>query len=241
MSHYPAVTLLYFDVRGRGQFIRHLLTHRGVPFHDERVVLPGGDRTVWLELRKNRARTGAFQKLPTLQWGDTLVGETLVILDFLHEKLGDAALLGHERSLQHRMLASSAFLDLLTPCISLIWSDVFNPGVDLGKSAQTIRGRMQMHLATMEQTLAEWQWMEQMHTRPVTGADAVLWEALDMVERTFAGAIDLQQYPQLAGFVRDCPGAATFKGLLQASPLTLTARPGEAQVLEGIHAALRSA
>jgi glutathione S-transferase len=241
MMHFPAITLLYFDVRGRGQFIRHLLTQRGVPFHDARVVLPGGDRTAWLELRKDRVRTGAFQKLPTLQWGDMLVGETLVILDFLHEKLGDAALLGEQRSLQHRMLASSAFLDLLTPCISLIWSDVFNPGVDLGKSAQTIRGRMQLHLATMEQTLTEWQWLEQMHTRPVTAADAVLWEALDMVERTFAGTLNLQQYPQLARFLQDCPGAVTFRRLLQEKPLTITARPGEAQVLETLHAALRSA
>jgi glutathione S-transferase len=241
MSQIPAITLLYFDVRGRGQFIRHLLTHRGIAFRDERVVLPGGDRTVWLELRKDRTRTGAFQKLPTLQWGDTLVGETLVIADFLLEKLGDAALLGAERALQHRMLASSAFLDLLTPCISLIWSDVFNPGVDLGKSAQTIRGRLQMHLATVEQTLAEWQWTEQMHTRPVTGADALLWEALDMLERTFAGTLNLQQYPQLARFAQDCPGAATFRKLLQARPLTLTARPGEAKVLEGIHAALQGA
>lgn len=241
MSHFPAITLLYFDVRGRGQFIRHLLTQRGVAFRDERVVLPGGDRSVWLELRKDRARTGAFQKLPTLQWGDTLVGETLVIADFLLEKLGDAARLGAERSLQHRMLTSSAFLDLLTPCITLIWSDVFNPGVDLGKSAQTIRGRMQMHLATIEQTLAEWQWVEQMDTRPVTCADAMLWEALDMVERTFAGTLNLQQYAQLARFMQDCPGVATFQGLLQAKPLTLTARPGEAQVLETLHAALQSA
>lgn len=240
MNQFPAVTLHYFDVRGRGQFIRHLLTHHGVPFRDERVVL-GGDRALWLKLRADRGRTGAFQKLPTLQWGKTLVGETLVIMDFLHEQLGDAALLGFERSLQHRMLTSSAFLDLLTPCISLIWSEVFNPGVDLAKATQAIKGRMQMHLATMEQTLDEWRWVEQMGTRPVTGADAMLWEALDVVELTFAGSMALAQYPQLVRFMQDCPGAATFRALLQAKPLTITARPGEAQVLETIHAALRSA
>ena len=240
MIHTPAVTLRYFDVRGRGQFIRHLLTHRGVPFHDERVML-GNERSLWLELRKDRARTGAFQKLPILQWGDMLVGETLIITDFLHEKLGDAALLGFERSLQHRMLASSAFLDLLTPCITLIWSEVFNPGVDLAKATQTIKGRMQLHLASVEQTLVDWQWVAQMHTRPVTGADAVLWEALDLVERTFAGSMNLPQYPQLARFREECPGAATFRSLLQERPLTITARPGEAEALETIHAALGSA
>lgn len=240
MSSYPPVTLHYFDVRGRGQFIRHLLTQREVPFRDERVVL-GGDRSLWLQLRADRGRTGAFQKLPTLQWGEQLVGETLVIMDFLHEKLGDAARLGFERSLQQRMLTSSAFLDLLTPCITLIWSDVFNPGVDVAKAALAIKGRMQLHLATVEQTLAEWRWLEQMADRPVMGADAMLWEALDVLERTFAGTLQLQQYPQLSGFMATCPGAATFRRLLQERPLTITARPGEAQVLETIHAALRAA
>jgi len=238
MSQPPALILHYFDVRGRGQFIRHLLVHRAVPFHDERVVL-GSDRSLWLALRQDRTRTGAFQKLPTLQWGTQLVGETLVIMDFLHEQLGDAALLGPERSLQHRMLSSSAFLDLLSPCINLIWSDVFNPGVDVGKAAQVIKSRLQLHLATVNQTLAEWQWLEQIDTRPVMGADALLWEALDMAQLTFAGSLDLQQYPQLAGFMTHCPGATTFRRLLQEKPLTITARPGEAEVLQRIHAALQ--
>lgn len=239
MHEHPAVTLHYFDVRGRGQFIRCLLTQRGVAFRDERVVL-GADRSAWLALRPRREITGAFQKLPTLQWGELLVGEVLVILDFLHEQLGDAALLGPQRSLQHRMLCSSVFLDLLTPCITLIWSDVFNPGTDVGKAALAIKGRLQLHLATVDQTLAEWQWLEQMPSRPVMGADAVLWEALDMLEQTFAGSLGLEQYPRLHAFRQDCPGAATFRRLLQERPATITARPGEAQVLEQIHAALRA-
>lgn len=239
MSDYPDITLNYFDVRGRGQFIRHLLTHRGVPFRDERVVL-GADRSAWVALRPQRAITGPFQKLPTLQWGELLVGEVLVIMDFLHEQLGDAARLGPQAALQQRMLGSSAFLDLLTPCITLIWSDVFNPGTDVGKAAVTIKGRLQLHLATVEQTLAEWRWVEHMDSRPVTGADAVLWEALDVLEQTFAGTLALEQHPQLAAFRQNCPGAPTFRRLLQQRSLTITARPGEAQVLEQIHAALRT-
>ena len=240
MSTYPAATLNYFDVRGRGQFIRHLLTQRAVPFRDERVQL-GADRSLWLQTRKQREITGPFQKLPTLQWGELLVGETLVIMDFLHEQLGDAVLLGPQRSLQQRMLASSAFLDLLTPCITLIWCDVFNPGVDMAKATQAVMGRMQLHLATVDQTLAEWNWLQQMDARPVMGADAMLWEALDIIDCTFAGGMNLQQYPQLAGFMAQCPGAATFRQLLQERPLTITARPGEALVLQQIHAALKPA
>lgn len=237
MTHTPAITLHYFDVRGRGQFIRALLTQRGIAFHDERVVL-NGDRALWLKLREERARTGAFQKLPTLQWDGQLVGETLVILDFLHDKLGDAALLGAERSLQHRMLASSAFLDLLTPCINLIWCEVFNPGVDIAQAAAVLKGRLQLHLATIDRTLAEWQWNAQLQQRPVTGADAVLWEALDVLQQTFAGTLDWQQHGELAYFMQHCPGAATFRALLEARPLTITARPGEAAVLQKLHAAL---
>jgi len=236
MKVYPPITLHYFNVRGRGQFIRHLLSHRGIPFTDAAITI-GADRSVWLEIRKQRERSGAFQKLPTLQWGDLLVSETLVIMDFLLEHLGDAALLGAEQSLQHRMLTSSAFLDLLSPCLTLLWTDVFNPGVDVAQAAQAIKGRMQMHLTAVEQTLAEWRWVENMQDRPVTGADAVLWEALDMIRLTFGGAIDLQATPQLAAFVQECPGTANFNKLLQDDPRTITARPGEIEVLKVIHAA----
>lgn len=238
MSPNPAVTLHYFDVRGRGQFIRALLTQRGVAFRDERVVL-NGDRALWMKLRPQRERTGAFQKLPVLQWDDLLLGETLVILDFLHEQLGDAAQLGSRFTLRHRMLASSVFLDLLTPCINLIWCEVFNPGVDIGKAAAVLKGRLQLHLATVNQTLGEWQWNAALATRPVTGADALLWEALDVIRLTFATTLDWQQLPELARFMQECPGASTFRQLLDAQPMTITARPGEAQVLAGLHAALQ--
>lgn len=237
MNKYPAITLHYFDVRGRGQFIRQLLNHRGIPFTDAAIAL-GTDRSLWLAIRKQRERSGVFQKLPTLQWGELLLSETLVIMDFLHEQLGDAALLGAQQSLRHRMLTSSAFLDLLVPCLTLIWTEVFNPGVDLAKAAQAIKVRMQMHLIALDQTLAEWRWVEDMQKRPVTGADAVLWEALDMIRLTFAGTFDLQSTPHLAAFIQECPGAASFTKLLQDKPRTITARPGETEVLKMIHAAL---
>ena len=35
MAEFPDVTLHYFDLRGRGQFIRGLLSHHQVPFTDD--------------------------------------------------------------------------------------------------------------------------------------------------------------------------------------------------------------
>lgn len=237
MSDSPDVTLHYFDVRGRGQFIRALLDHRDVPFDDDRIVL-GADRSAWLELRPNRAVTGPMQKLPTLQWGEHLLGEALLILDFLHHRLGDADSLTERDNLRHAMLRSSAFLDVITPCINLVWCDIFHPGVDLAGTVAMVRHRLSLHLATLDETLRDWRWNDAMVGRPVMAADAVLWEALDMVRLAFDGQLDLDAHEVLATFYRDCPGRDGFEALLQARPVTLTARPGEAEQLARIHASL---
>ena len=69
MAEFPDITLHYFDLRGRGQFIRALLTQREVPFTDDRVKL-AKDNSNWPQIRGDRNVTGDFQKFPFLQWGD---------------------------------------------------------------------------------------------------------------------------------------------------------------------------
>lgn len=233
MSH-PEITFRYFDVRGRGQFIRALLAARDVPFKDDRVIL-NEDLSSWRARDRNdREISGPFQKVPNLQWGDTRIGEVLVIVDFLHRRLGDAARLGEERSLRHQMLASSAFLDLLTPVINLIWSDIFQPGTDVPKTAAGVKARLGLHLATLEQTLADWRWLDELNERPVMAADAVLWEALDVIRETFQGDVGFDQHPNLVSFYAQCPGQETFRRLLEERPATITARPGEPAALAAI-------
>ena len=228
---YPEIELRYFPVRGRGQFIRALLHHRQVPFSDHRILL-SADLSSWQETRQDRALTGPFQKMPALAWGKYTLNETLVIMGFIHEQLGDAALLDEETNLRHAMLTSSAFLDLLTPCVNLVWAEIFNPGVDLKKACDGITRRLAMHLQTLELTLKEWQWLDGMGKRPVMAADAMLWEALDVLLTTFSGHIGFGQHAALNGFYRRCPGADSFRELLIEHPAPVTACPLETAVLE---------
>ncbi len=228
------ITLHYFNVRGRGQFIRGLLTHRDIPFTDDRIILTANNAN-WPELRGNRAVSGDFQKLPALQWNHIILNEVLVILDFIQEKLGDNALLDEKTRTQHRMLTSSAFLDLLTPCINLIWCDIFHPGTDVAATVAVVKRRLEMHLTTVNQTLEQWGWLNAMNDREVMVADAVLWEALDMIRLTFNGKVSIDDFESLAAFYETCPGATSFKKLLALNPSTITARPGEAEALIAIH------
>ncbi len=233
------ITLHYFDVRGRGQFIRGLLTHRDIPFSDDRIKL-NADNSNWPDIRSNRAVSGDFQKLPALQWDDLILNEVLVILDFIQEKLGDNALLDERTRAQHAMLRSSAFLDLLTPCINLIWCDIFHPGTNVADATAVLKRRIQMHLATVNQTMEQWGWLNAMNDREVMVADAVLWEALDVIRLTFDDKVSFDDLDALATFYDACPGAATFKKLLALKPSTITARPGEAQALIAIHESLNT-
>lgn len=238
-SEMPELLFRYFDIRGRGQFIRGLLQHRGLPFQDERIVL-SADNANWPDIRSDRKTSGYFQKMPTLQCGDILLNEVLVILNFLQDKLGDSDLLDSNTTRQHAMLGSSAFLDLLTPCINLIWCDVFHPGTDVAAATAILKRRLAMHLASVNQTLDEWQWLDHMPARPVMAADAVLWEALDVIRLTFDDHVSFEELECLATFYDDCPGAPTFRKLLSARHLNITGRPGEPAALQLIHESLAS-
>ena len=237
MPDYPEISLHYFDLRGRGQFIRALLSHHGVPFTDNRIVL-AKDNSNWPQIRSDRNISGDFQKLPFLQWGDRRLNEVLVILDFLDRTLVGANRFSEEGWLRHRQLASSAFLDLLVSCVNLIWCDVFHPETNVAAATGILKRRMEMHLVTIDQTLAEWDWLAALKGRPVMAADAVLWEALDVIRLTFDEHVSFDELAVLSTFYDECPGAGTFKRLLGEKPMTITGRPGEAEALLVIHESL---
>ena len=237
MSEFPAITLHYFDLRGRGQCIRALLSHREVPFIDDRIVL-AKDNSNWPKMRADRNITGDFQKVPFLQWGDIRLNEVLVILDFLDRTLGNADAVSETDWLRHRQLTSSAFLDLLVACINLIWCDVFHPETSVAAATAVLKRRMEMHLATIDRTLKEWQWLEKMDERSVMASDAVLWEALDVIRLTFDDHVSFDELDVLNTFYDECPGAPTFRRLLGEKTLTITGRPGEPDALAVIHESL---
>jgi glutathione S-transferase len=236
MADYPEITFNYFDLRGRGQFIRAMLEFHGVPYEDNRIVL-SKDNSNWPEIRNDRLVTGDFQKVPFLQWGEFRLNETLVILEFLDKQLGPNDL-NDTAWLQHRQLTSSAFLDLVVACINLIWSDIFHPGTNVPATTAILKRRIAMHLATLNQTLTEWQWLDGLQDRPVMASDAVLWEGLDMIRLTFDDHVSFEELDVLAAFYDESPGASTFKKLLAEKHLNITGRPSEPDALAAIHGSL---
>jgi glutathione S-transferase len=203
--NYPRIELKYFDVRGRAQFLRNFLICRDIPFEDDRVSLAAGFEA-WQAIRPDRTVTGPFQKLPVLRWGDRLIAETTVIASFLHHTSGDAGRLSEGENLQHEMLISSVHVDLMMAIAMLLWSEVAYSGADFGASSKRVLERIHGHLAVLDQTLVEWQWLERAVARPVMVADCILWDQINCAQHVFGGELGLDATPTLARFYRDCPG-----------------------------------
>jgi len=231
--NYPQIELKYFDVRGRAQFLRDFLLCREIPFEDDRVSLAAGFEA-WQALRPDRTITGPFQKLPVLRWGDRLIAETTVIASFLHHSSGDAGRLSESGNLRHEMLISSVHVDLMMAIALLLWSDLAYPGADLGTSSKRVLERIQTHLAVLDRTLIEWQWLESAAARPVMIADCILWDQINCAQHVFGSKLSLDATPTLARFYQECPGRETFERLLDAKPCQVTGRPGEADCVARI-------
>ena len=233
----PKVTLRYFDARGRAQFIRYYLLARDIAFEDERVPL-SADFSAWLGMRDDRTKTGPFHKLPVLYWGDSELAETFVIADFLHRVSGDHDRLSTAENLRHAMLVSSLYVDLMMPIGTLIWADAITPGADLTALVPRQLERLERHLVYLDETLAEWQWLEGAKSRPLMVGDCMLWEELDVLRFVLGERLALARYPALAQFYRDCPGRAVFERLLEKHACQITGRPAEADALAAIRRAL---
>jgi len=228
----PEITIRYFDARGRAQFLRYYLEYRGIPFDDDRVPL-SPDFSAWVKIRDDRSVTGPFHKLPVLHWGDRLIAESAVIRSFLHEALGDAARLSDEDNARDAMLASSISSELMLPIGMLIWADLFYEGIDLPAFANKTLTNVHRHLAVLEQTVNQWSWFEA--ARPLMLVDCLLWEELDVAQRTFGDHLSFAESPTLARFYDECPGRETFDNVLRDKPCQITGRPGEPEAISKIH------
>jgi hypothetical protein len=239
MAHTPPAALLYFDARGRAQFVRYYFRARDVQYEDERVPLTPG-YPEWIAMRGDRTRVGPFAKLPVLRWGEQLVGETFVIYAFLHRALGDEALLSAEENLRHSMLVSTLYIDVMVEVALLLWAEVSHPGVDLAALAKRACDRLRSRCGYLDLTLGEWDWVARSRSRPVMLADAMLWEELDIVQHVFGEHLPLNNYPVLAKVYREGPGRASFDAVLRAQPLAITGRglSAEGQAVDKIRRVL---
>lgn len=235
--HHPPITLRYFDARGRAQFLRYYFRARKVSFTDERVPI-GDEFAAWRAMRDDRARTGPFQKLPVLQWGDRLIGETLMIAAFVHEASGDAGSLSDDDNMRHGLLTSSLYTDVLTQLGILLWAEIIYPGVDLAAPAKRTLDRLKAHCQALEQTFADWRWLDKMRNRRIMLADCLLWEELDTTRTVFGPHWSLAATPTLARFYDDFPGRTIFEAVLAERPCPITARPNEAEGIAKIQQSL---
>jgi len=227
-------------VRGRAQFLRYFLLCRDIPFDDDRISLAAGF-DAWHAIRPDRTLAGPFQKLPVLVWGDRMISETTVIASFLHRMSGDAGRLSETENLQHEMLISSAYVDLMMSIGILVWSEVMFPAADFGASSKRVLERIQSHLAVLDRTLVEWEWLERAAARPVMVADCILWDQINCAQHVFGAKLDLDATPTLARFYRDCPGRETFERLIHTTPCPATGRPAEAECVARIRELVASA
>jgi hypothetical protein len=237
MSTIPAITLRYFDCRGRAQAFRYYLKARSIAFIDARVSLKD-NFAAWPPVKQDRNLSGPFGRLPVLHWGKQLVAESSVIHHWLHDKLGDEARLGEQENLRHAMLASSCRGELSTPMAMLLYQDLMYPGVDLKPTLPGTLKRISDSLAVIESALAGWQWFELLAKRPVMLTDCLLWEMLDWASLIFGPNLQWSSLPELSRFHRDSEQAALFRRLLAEHPGPITARPQEAEAVRLIRAAL---
>ena len=119
----PAVTLRYFDSRGRAQALRYALVDAGIAFEDERVSLEEISSGKWASMKSNPALTGPWGTLPVLDWGDLRIGQTEAIAAHLFRELSDDAAdaaQASRRAAQCAELTSLAHQDILVMCLQLI-------------------------------------------------------------------------------------------------------------------------
>ena len=227
MQH-PPITLRYFDARGRAQFLRYYFKGRKVSYTDERVPI-GDEFAAWRALRDDRARTGPFQKLPVLHWGDRLIPEMLMIAAFVHEASGDAGSLSDEENLRHGLLTSSLCLDMMNPVAILLWAEILYPGADLGPAAKRTLDRLKAHCQALEQSFVDWRWLDRARNRRIMLVDCLLWEELDVARVVFGPHWSLTATPTLARFYDDFQARGICEALLAERPSPITARPNEAE------------
>lgn len=127
----PAITLRYFDCRGRGQPLRYYLEHLGAAFADERVTFVDGWHT-WARMKNDPELSGPFGKLPVLVWDGHLLVETLVISSHLQQELDPSA------NATRIDQAQSALSDDLARLYELLNLDQLARGADLQPVAKRV-------------------------------------------------------------------------------------------------------
>jgi glutathione S-transferase len=241
MPQREQIILRYFECRGRAQFLRYFLRVRDIDFVDERIPL-SADSSAWPDMRDDQTRTGPFKRLPVLHHGELQLAEAPAIAAFLHRQFGGGggAEADSEFNLRHSMLLSSLYGDLTFYLLSMIWADLAYPGIDLPQFVSRLQERIFSYLESLDAALLRWRWLDSMESRPVSLADCLLWESLDVAGRVLSPVWDLSRYGTLANFHQRCSGGAVFRTYLDQHSAQITGRPLEPAAITNIHSILET-
>jgi glutathione S-transferase len=226
-----SVVLRYFPALGRAQPLRHALADADVPFEDVRVPVAH-----WPQLRTDAAAAGPFRGLPTLQWGDATIAETLPIATFLGRRLGQYDGLDDVAIARLEAIASHCYLEVQLRIGDLIWADLSYPGVDLGRAAPRQVGRLFDKLDRLDVRIPERGWIG--GERPVV-ADFFAAEALE-ITRYMVGASREDalraRWPRLAGHAERIRERPAIARAWERRPATFSTRADELHAVARLRA-----
>ena len=80
----PSIKLTYFNLRGRGELPRLLLSYARVPYEDERIAVPWVDPKPWTDLKPSTP----FGQLPIMLWNGEELAQCLGVARFLAKEFG---------------------------------------------------------------------------------------------------------------------------------------------------------
>lgn len=239
MSANAPVTLRYFNCRGRAQALRDVLMDAGVAFDD--VLVEVGPE--WPVLKEDRDFSGPFGSLPLLIWGNERVAQTLAIANYLSLRLGhyddkDAQAIG-----RLEMIASAAYLDLITSIGEMRWQlGAAKDETGWNNWFDNYVQRIRQRLPRFEQLLSASE-TEFIGGKSPVAADFFVYEAIsEWQEILGATLLNKLSCPNLARFAETIGARPALAGYRDAGrrPTAFSGNPADGEALKRLQAAARS-
>jgi glutathione S-transferase len=193
-------TLYYFNIRGRGEQIRLILTHLGIPFEDKAL-----DRDAWRALKPSSPLGQMPYAIEHTADGDLAIPQSMAIVRHLAREHGVYGSNAAERLATD--VAADTVGDLRAAFSTLRFSAAWNDPV----AKQTYAtDTAPSHLQRIAKLLGA---RERFAGATLTFADFTAFEALDTHAAMFPGC--LEPFPTLAAFVARMRALPTLQTYLQ--------------------------
>eukprot|EP00299_Pterocystis_sp_00344_P007540 c248_g1_i1.p1 GENE.c248_g1_i1~~c248_g1_i1.p1 ORF type:complete len:349 (+),score=95.06 c248_g1_i1:42-1049(+) len=184
------VTLRYFSCRGRAEAHRLLLEDAGVNYTEHSVSLEE-----WPQMSGTRDG-GPFQLLPVLEWEGTQISQTETIGFFLSQRLTSQT--SPEQYDTSFSLISSAYTDVLSPLMALMWAPIRTPSATVPELLGPFIARVKKTLLCWNQIIGE---KDYFGGAAPSGGDFFVFDVLLELGVFGAALLDINKIPNLVRFV----------------------------------------